>query len=64
MSELDVLKSHLNPSDEFLYFLIDKECYQIKTKMMTQQRKKQEGPLFIHIRFTVFDKDTSNTETA
>jgi hypothetical protein len=63
-SEIEVLRSHLNPSDEVLYFLIDREQYQIKNRILAQQRRTPRGALCITLSFTVFDKETSLTETA
>jgi hypothetical protein len=63
-SEIDVLRSHLRPSDELLYFLIDHEYYQMKQKIGTQQRKEPHLPLLVMLHFTVFDKETSLAHTA
>jgi hypothetical protein len=46
----------LHPSDELLYFLIDREYYQIKNKLLAQHRKNTGTSSSITIYFTIFDK--------
>lgn len=55
-SEIEVMRHHLHPSDEFLYFLVDQEFYQIKNKLLAQHRKTPLQPLSVTLHFTLFDK--------
>lgn len=63
-SEVELAKHHLHPSDELLYFLVDREYYQIRGKLNNQHRKSPKQPIVLTIRFTVFDKETSLQKSA
>ncbi len=61
--EAEIVQTHQSPSDDLLYFLIDKEYYQIRNKFITLHKNQTHANLLLTISFTITDKNVGITET-